>query len=114
MGLAELKRNYEVWRPKYLPPSVENYVANLEAECARLRNALKHIAECKDAPDINATGEWQTGLHCGVEDRDCQDRYEGADYGHTVGVSKSLEWASNEAKHALSMVVNCGGPKEKV
>ena len=64
--------------------------------------ALKRIANCTDAPDIDATGEWRFGLHCGVEDRDCQNRYDGADYGHTVGVEKALEWASNEAKYALS------------
>lgn len=63
--------------------------------------ALERIATCEDAPDIDATGEWQFGLHCGVEDRGCQDRYEGADYGHTVGVEKALEWASNEAKNAI-------------
>lgn len=63
--------------------------------------ALKRIANCEDAPDIDATGEWQFGLHCGVEDRDCQDRYDGADFGHAVGVGKGLEWASNEAKAAL-------------
>jgi hypothetical protein len=74
--------------------------------------ALERISKCEDAPDIDATGEWQTGLHCGVEDRDCQDRYQGADYGHTVGVEKGLEWASNEAKHALEQMANaklCGG-----
>ena len=63
--------------------------------------ALERIATCEDAPDIDATGEWQFWLHCGVEDRWCQDRYEGADYGHTVGVEKALEWASNEAKNAI-------------
>jgi hypothetical protein len=68
--------------------------------------ALKRIAEGEDAPDIDATGEWRFGLHCGVEDRDCQDRYDGADYGHTVGVEKGLEWASNEAKHALEQMAN--------
>ena len=66
--------------------------------------ALYQISTCEDAPDIAATGEWQTGLHCGVEDRGCQDRYEGADYGHTVGVEKALEWASNEAKSALEEI----------
>ena len=68
--------------------------------------ALTRIANCTDAPDIDATGDWQKGLHCGVEDRDCRDRYDGADYGHTVGVEKALEWASNEAKHALAMLPN--------
>ena len=67
--------------------------------------ALKRIAACEDAPDIDATGDWRCGLHCGVEDRDCQDRYEGADYGHTVGVEKGLEWASNEAKSALEALL---------
>lgn len=70
--------------------------------------ALERISKCENAPDIDATGEWQTGLHCGVEDRDCQDRYQGADYGHTVGVEKGLEWASNEAKHALEQMANAG------
>jgi len=68
--------------------------------------ALTRIANCTDAPDIDATGEWQIGLHCGVEDRDCRDRYDGADFGHAVGVEKALEWASNEAKHALSKLPN--------
>lgn len=74
--------------------------------------ALERIAKCEDAPDIDATGEWQTGLHCGVEDRDCQDRYQGADYGHTVGVEKALEWASNEAKHALEQMANVEDTRE--
>jgi hypothetical protein len=68
--------------------------------------ALKRIAACKDAPAIDAEGEWQIGLHCGVEDRNCRDRYDGADYGHTVGVEKALEWASNEAKAALEDMAN--------
>lgn len=29
-------------------------------------------------------------------------RYDGADYGFTCGVERALEWASNEAKHALT------------
>ena len=68
--------------------------------------ALKRIAACEDAPAIDAEGEWQTGLHCGVEDRNCRDRYDGADYGHTVGVEKALEWASSEAKAALEDMAN--------
>lgn len=72
------------------------------AELERLRAALNRIAACEDAPQIDATGEWKKGLYCGVEDRDCRDRYDGADFGHAVGVEKALEWASNEAKHALN------------
>lgn len=66
--------------------------------------ALRRIADCEDAPDIDASGEWQRGLHCGVEDRGCRDRYDGADFGHMVGVEKGIEWASTEAKYALDQV----------
>ena len=66
--------------------------------------ALRRIAEFEDAPEIDAIGEWQFGLHCGVEDRQCRDRYEGADYGHTVGAERVMEWAGNEAKHAIEQI----------
>lgn len=81
-------------------------------EVVRLRAALQRIANCEDAPDIDATGIRQTGLHCGVEDRSCRDRYEGADYGHTVGAEKALEWAKNEADFALANVA--GEPQPHV
>lgn len=71
-------------------------------ENARLREALQRIANCTDAPDIDPVGEIRVGLHCGVEDRNLADRYEGADYGYSCGVERTLEWASNEAKHALA------------
>lgn len=69
-----------------------------------LLDALRNIADLNDSPEIDATAEWQFGLHCGVEDRGCQDRYEGADYGHTVGVERALEWAKNEATYALGLI----------
>ena len=67
-------------------------------------DALKRIAEFEDAPEIDAVGEWQFGLHCGVEDKQCLDRYDGADFGHTVGAERVLEWAGNEAKYALDQI----------
>jgi|GEM_PF-4618465 len=86
-------------------------VARLEADAAayqqvvnerdRLRVALQLIASGEDAPDLEVEGDARSGLHCGVEDRDCRDRYEGADFGYTVGVEKTLEWARNEANAAL-------------
>lgn len=71
-----------------------------------LLDALKRIAECEDAPDIDIGGEAQFGLHCGVEDRSCSDRYEGADYGYACGMERGLEWAANEAKHAMESLPN--------
>ena len=85
-------------------PADKELIEQLQAENARLLEALQNIADCKDAPDIDATGYWQFGLHCGVEDRYCQDRYQGADYGHTVGVEKALEWACNESRAALASI----------
>lgn len=48
-----------------------------------------------------AVDDMQVGLYCGVEDRSCQDRYEGADFGWSQGVERDLEWSRNEANHAL-------------
>ena len=81
--------------------AADKEIATRDAELARLREALQRISDGTDAPDIDISGEWQTGLHCGVEDRDCQDRYEGADYGYSQGVERTLEWAGNEADYAL-------------
>jgi hypothetical protein len=72
----------------------------LERENARLRDALQRIANRTDSPAIDAEGQIQFGLHCGVEDRACADRYEGADYGYASGVNRALEWAQNEAEAA--------------
>lgn len=67
-----------------------------------LREAMKRIAQCEDAPDIDPTGETQWGLHCGVEDRGCTGKYDGADYGYTQGVERAIEWAKGEAETALA------------
>lgn len=77
---------------------------NIEAKLALALEALKRISECQDAPNIDVSGDWQFGLHCGVEDRAIRDRYAGADYGHAVGAERALEWASNEAKYALATI----------
>ena len=86
------------------PTEVSNGPSDSKAMLGIALVALRRIAECTDAPDIDADGDWQRGLYCGVEDRDCRNRYDGADYGHAVGVEKGLEWARNEAKHALEQM----------
>lgn len=90
-----------------------NFARQLETELAaitaladRLAEALKRIFECQDAPGIDIGGESQLGLHCGVEDRGCYDRYEGADYGYSQGVERALEWSSNEAFAAIAAYEN--------
>ena len=76
--------------------------AALEIENRKLREGLDRIARLVDAPAIDAEGQIQFGLHCGVEDRACADRYEGADYGYARGVEHALEWARNEAEATLA------------
>ena len=91
--------------PQDLNEETDGAVAQ-ERLVRHLLDALKRIAECEDAPDIDIGGEAKFGLHCGVEDRSCSDRYEGADYGYSCGVERGLEWAVNEAKHALDHLPN--------
>jgi hypothetical protein len=67
-----------------------------------LEQSLVRIANAESAPDIDIGGEMQFGLHCGVEDRGCSDRYDGADYGYSRGVTRALEWAVNEAAHTIA------------
>jgi hypothetical protein len=77
-------------------------VPKLVERVKRLEAGLTEIANCQDAPSIDIGGEAQLGLHCGVEDRGCADRYEGADHGYSRGVERTLEWAVNTANHALN------------
>ena len=81
-----------------------NLLEDAAKEITRLREGLDRIARGVDAPDIDAEGQIQFGLHCGVEDRACADRYEGADYGYASGVEHALEWARNEAEATLDNV----------
>ena len=101
--IAERYKNEAKWRLRaaQLEREKADAIATKDAELARLREALQRISDGTDAPDIDLSGDWQTGLYCGVEDRDCQDRYEGADYGYSQGVERTLEWAGNEADYAL-------------
>ena len=78
--------------------------AALEIENRKLREGLDRIARLVDAPAIDAEGQIQFGLHCGVEDWACSDRYDGADYGYASGVDRALEWARNEAEATLANI----------
>ena len=70
---------------------------NLKRRLDAALAALERLKALTDSPDIDASGDWQVGLHCGVEDRGLSGLYQGADFGHAVGVEKTLEWARNEA-----------------
>lgn len=80
---------------------IHKLVTRLEA-ADKLRAAMQDIANLEGAPSIDVSGDLRFGLHCGVEDRDCTDRYESADFGWSQGVERTLEWATLEAAHALA------------
>ncbi len=75
-----------------------------DALLRKLTEALERIAKLEDSPDIDPVGDVEFGLHCGVEDRCCENRYDGANVGYANGCEAALEWASNEAKHALALI----------
>ena len=53
---------------------------------------------------VNNCGDYQRGLHCGVEDRSIHDRYQAADYGFERGVERAAEHVSNELAEAIAAV----------
>ena len=83
--------------------------AELEEQRRELLDALAKIRDCDDAPIIDPSGDVEFGLHCGVEDRQCEDRYEGANYGYAQGSEKTREWACNIASSAIARVEATNG-----
>lgn len=69
--------------------NLEQELKKAKSDIERLRDALKEI--------VNPAGEYYTGLHCGVEDRDIYDRYEAADYGW----ESAFEYVEDIARKAL-------------
>lgn len=69
-----------------------NVIAPLEAENARLRDALEEIQELETYLE---TGQAEYGLHCGVEDR-CLQRspYLAANYGFNRCAERAAEIAT--------------------
>lgn len=88
-------------KARELAGAMEACIQEQDEKIAGLEKALQEIVDGADAPDIDVGGEMKFGLHCGVEDRNCRDRYEGANYGWASGVERTLEWAANVAKSAL-------------
>lgn len=74
---------------------------SLERRCKRLEAALRALSKLEGSPDIDPLGDIQFGLHCGLEDRDC-DRYRASDFGYAQGVDRALEWVMNTATAVLN------------
>lgn len=88
-------------------------IANAVTELAQLRDrAAKTVDEAAIRSDerrllmqaldttatgdeMNNTGKWRVGLHCGLEDRNITNRYQACDYGFDAGADRALEWAKD-------------------
>lgn len=77
-------------------------IAALKSQVERLTGILNEINNLDGAPDDDVGGDMQSGLHCGVEDRGCSDRYQGADYGWNQGVFRMKEWVLGITEQALA------------
>ena len=66
-----------------------------------LEKALRESLQGMDKPAVQASGEWQTGLFCGLEDRNITDRYEACMYGYEQALEKVQEWVLCDFEAAL-------------
>lgn len=75
----------------------------MDSEHKRLKEAADKLLEGPtDEPQIELTGEWESGLYCGLEDQGMQgDAYAACHYGFQEGVGRALEWAQGVIIEAL-------------
>lgn len=71
---------------------------------ARIEELEKAIEESRDTIETDAvqgTGEWQTGMFCGLEDRNITDRYDACQYGYEAALDRVREWVIEPLNAAL-------------
>ena len=76
---------------------------------ARLITAAPDLLEACEAalksmedPPVQCTGEWETGLFCGLEDRDITDRYDACRHGYDMALEKVREWMLEMLEDAIA------------
>lgn len=67
-------------------------VSTQAALIAELQSIIQKLRDCEDGPSEDLSGDAQNGVHCGVEDVGCVNRYDGANYGYSKGVAAVYEW----------------------
>lgn len=86
--------------------ATETLQEKLDAVTAQRDTLLAALKEIEDGPtdepQVENTGEWQTGVYCGLEDRDIRDRYQACDYGFEKGAERAIEWAQNVVAAAIA------------
>ncbi|KKM82687.1 hypothetical protein LCGC14_1317040 [marine sediment metagenome] len=73
----------------------------------KLVGALEGALKAMEEPAVQATGEWETGIFCGLEDRDITDRYEACMYGYERALEKVREWVLGDFEEILAEAKKC-------
>ena len=70
-----------------------------DALIAACENAIKQM---QDKP-VQAQGEWEQGLMCGLEDMSIDDRHMACRHGYDKALDKVQEWIIDEIEAALDL-----------
>ncbi len=76
-------------------------IARLQAKLDKGKRTIRAAIETMTSGSIQATGEWQTGMFCGLEDRDIVDRYDACMYGYEKALARVQEWIIDGLEQAL-------------
>lgn len=77
----------------------DSIISILLASC---KNAVKQM---QDKP-VQAQGEWEQGLMCGLEDMDLTDRYVVCRHGYDKALDKVQEWIIDEIEAAIAKTLD--------
>ena len=109
-NLIDIARKIAGWEKLYGTPTYDLVSLRLTAGEAigiakaliQAEEALKELQNGTDDPSITLSGDYHTGLMCGVEDGGFQtDGYAAASYGFENGVERTMDWALGIAKTTL-------------
>lgn len=75
-----------------------------QALIERLVEEIQTSIEDIDCNAVQAIGDWESGMNCGLEDRDITDRYEACRYGHDQAIEKVREWIIEPLRDILAAV----------
>ena len=98
-GICIYAKFNDEWSPN--PWSARALVRQILAENKRLRNILDQTIETFGGEPVQGAGQWETGLFCGLEDRNITDRYDACRYGYDKALDKVQEWIIDEIEDSL-------------
>lgn len=63
---------------------------------------LKGVLKSMDCDAIQCNGDWQTGMFCGLEDRNITDIYDACMYGYEMALKRVREWVLDGLEEAIA------------